>query len=1041
MHRGLLRQLKKAAGVDGASAVEALLVTAAQVSQRDDVPADVRNLLGNFGDFLGRVEATYQQYERDLDLRSRSLEISSQELNQVNDQLRAEGAARARALQSLRDTVRELLPTGDEGPDGVDGPVDDIESLSRLLARLVAEREHSRIELSNQQFALDQHAIVSITNVRGDIIYANDRFVEISGYSREELIGQNHRMIKSDKHPDAFFKDMWATLVAGKVWRQEVCNKAKDGHLYWVAATIVPFLNQAGKPYQYIAIRTDITARKAAEAKLKEQLHFIEQLVESISLPVYFKDEIGRYQGFNRAFEAFFGVQRQAWLGRTVRELIPGEMGEFHAIKDEVLCREGGTQQYEVALQLHNGERSAIYHKASLTRPDGGISGLVGTITDITELKAAEKAMQAAKETAENANRAKSEFLANMSHEIRTPMNGIIGMTDLALDTPLTEEQREYLQIVKSSSDALLTIINDILDFSKIEAGKLSIEVIAFDLPKLLNETLKTLSMRAHQKGLEIICDVGCDLPQRVLGDPGRIRQVLVNLIGNAIKFTQQGEIVLKAEHRGQTADGMVLVHLSVRDTGIGIPREKQGLIFEPFSQEDGSITRRFGGTGLGLTISSRLVTLMGGQIWVESTPGQGSTFHFTLALGEDHEVRPDVPPPIDLLGRHMLVVDDNAANRQVLTGLLNKWQIRSEAVQSGRDALTRLHMPGPRFDCILLDVQMPEMDGFSLAERLLDNPPPGGTPPIIMLTSGGIKGDAQRCRDLGINGYFSKPIANEELLSAFYQLFNTEAQAQAQASKREAELITRHSLREAHAMLEVLLVEDHPVNQKLVISILQKWGHQTTVAGNGQEALDWLESKAFDVVLMDMQMPVMGGVEATQRIRAREAAAGTARIPIIAMTANAMQSHRDVCMAAGMDDYLAKPIKAADLITKLAQWGDPARRPLQENTTFDYTQALTEADSEVIEIVADLFLSSVDSEFHDLQQAIEQQDAVKIQRIAHTLKGTLAIFSARPAVILAEEIERNASLGHSELNGLRVLLEDEVRQLRGPLERWIRRV
>jgi hypothetical protein len=773
MQKNLLRQLKRSIGV-GSESELADLLTSMDAAAASSGPA-LQGMLKGFGDLLARVNASYEQYERDLDLRTRSLELSSSELSESNEQLRLSLAAREHALRSMRETVRDLLPDTAPGSESATLADEDIAALSRRIAGLVAESEVGRRELANQKFALDQHAIVSITDTAGVIIYANDRFCEISGYPRADLIGQNHRIVKSGTHPAALFRDMWDTIAGGRVWRGEICNRARDGHLYWVSATIVPLLDDRGIPEQYIAIRTDITDRKRMETQLSEQLHLVEELIEAIPLPVYLKDTLGRYIRLNRAFEDFFHIRRENYIGRTLHDLLSPEDARVHAEKDAELFAAKGTQSYEAMVHSCDGEiHDAIYRKAVLTRRDGSVSALLGVIVDITDRKQAEREVVRAKEAAEAASRAKSDFLANMSHEIRTPMNGVIGMTDLALDTELTAEQREYLSIAKSSAESLLTVINDILDFSKIEAGKLQVENIAFDLHRLVADVLKPLAMRAHEKGIELISEVIHTVPRFVLGDPSRIRQVLVNLVGNAIKFTDRGEITLTTDLM-QQQHGHAIIHFAVRDTGIGIAEDKQDLIFDAFSQEDTSTTRKYGGTGLGLSICRRLVELMGGRIWLHSQLGEGSTFHFSVEL----------------------------------------------------------------------------------------------------------------------------------------QLAEPSASATGQ-------LITRHSLREARPMLNILLVEDHPTNQKLALGLLEKWGHQATLAQNGQEAIDILDRQSFDVVLMDMQMPVMGGIEATEHIRAREAERHLPRTPIIAMTAAAMQDDRDACLAAGMDDYLSKPIKVRELQQKL---------------------------------------------------------------------------------------------------------------------------
>ncbi len=786
MHKTLARQLRRALSVQETDDLAALFAAARQAAVLPGLDGKVAALLGNLEDLVARIDGTYEQSDRDLELRSRSLDLSSQELNDSNARLRADLEIRNRAVESLRDAVKGLL--GAAHDPAVEAS-EDLAALSRIVANLVHEREEQRTQLDNLKFALDEHAIVSITDLGGRITYANERFCRVSGYAREELLGRNHRILKSGRHDQVFFKSMWETIVAGRVWHGEICNRAMDGQEYWVAATIVPSLDAQGRPYEYIAIRTDITNRKQVEQQLTE-----------------------------------------------------------------------------------------------------------------------------ARNAADAANRAKSEFLANMSHEIRTPMNGIIGMTELALETRLDNDQREYLEVVRSSANALLTLINDILDFSKIEAGKLTVEQIPFDLRVTVAETLKSLTLRAHQKGLEVAYDIGAEVPARVIGDPGRLRQVLVNLVGNAIKFTERGEVVVTVGlESGDTQN--VSLQFDVRDSGIGIPADKLEQVFEAFTQEDASTTRKYGGTGLGLAISNRLVELMDGRMWVESTPGAGSHFHFTARFGIDRTEPLPESAPAELKGRMALLVDDSAINSEILGKQLSRMGMQHARVASAGDAQAWLETQ-PRPDAILLDAQMPDRDGFELAGWVREQPTLARLP-MIMLTSGAMRGDAQRCRENGIVAYFPKPVAENELRRALATLLGA-GSTQAVAGDALPPLLTRHELRQQAATLDVLLVEDNPINQKVATHLLGKWGHRVTVANNGQEALDRLDGAHFDVVLMDMQMPVMGGVEATQRIRRRETEQNLPRLRIVAMTANALEADRTACLAAGMDDYLSKPFKAAELAAKL---------------------------------------------------------------------------------------------------------------------------
>ena len=843
-------------------------------------------------------------------------------------------------------------------------------------------------------------------DLNGAYTEVNQRMLEMHGFnSRDEMLGKSGLELVAPFDLERTMAGMKDILEQGAVVSQEYTALKADGSEFPVDVTGALLRDASGNPVGFVGTSKDITERKKMETALRRETAKLSAMISGMEEGAIFADAQDRIIEVNPFFTRFVGMDRNEIIGKELWDFHQGAVADKLHEHFQRFRTEPGSES--VIIQRSLGEAQVIMRMQPIYR-EGIYDGVLLNVIDVTEIAKA-------RQEAEEANRAKSEFLANMSHEIRTPMNGIIGMTELALDTELTEEQREYLEIVRTSADALLELINDILDFSKIEAGKLDMEIIDFDLQDVVASAVEALAPRAHEKGLEFISHIKSDVPCALMGDPNRLRQIFINLASNAVKFTSEGEIVVRAEKESETEHEVVL-YCSVTDTGIGVPLDKQKPLFESFTQGDGSTTRKYGGTGLGLAISKQLVEMMGGRIWIESEPGAGSTFYFTAHFQRQSKTvaKPALPEQVDIKDMPVLVVDDNATSRRVLEEMLVNWQMKPTSVDSGQAALSamkRAKDSGELFPLALLDVCMPEMDGYAVAERISQDPELAEVK-IIILSSAAEHDAADRCRELGIAARLMKPIRQSSLLDTIMGVLGTTLQSKGRAC--------HIPLGKSQRSLHILLAEDNAVNQRLAVRVLEGRGHTVVVAENGKEAVSALEKESFDLILMDVQMPEMDGLEATAAIREKEKTTG-AHIPIIAMTAHAMKGDRERCLEAGMDDYVSKPIKVKELhqviegllsIPADSEKGAPEGQLIDDLINRTEVMERVGGDMELLAEITELFLEDCPKLLSEIQDSIVRRDNAALEHNAHALKGSVSNFAAASAVEAAFKLEKMGSDG-----------------------------
>ena len=936
----------------------------------------------------------------------------------------------------------------------------------------ITERKQAKEELQKLSTAVEQSpASVVITDTQGIIEYVNPKFCDVTGYSAEEALGQNPRVLKSGQTPQEVYDELWQTITAGEEWRGELINRKKNGELYWEAVSISAIKSAAGAITHYLAIKEDITEQKQMEASIREKearfRAYFEHSQVGMAVTTPAKGWIEANGQLQRMLGYTFDELRQlTWVELTHPEDLDADVKQF----DRLLA--GEIEHYAIDKRFTRKDGEIVYTDLTVScirDATGDVLNVLASFQDITERKKMDNDLRARiqeldeaqsamlnmmedldeeKAKAEAATQAKSDFLANMSHEIRTPMNAVIGLSHLALKTELTPKQQDYLDKIQSSANSLLGIINDILDFSKIEAGKLDIEAVDFNLEDVLENLGSLVTVKAQEKkDLEVLFATEADVPRFLVGDPLRLGQVLLNLSGNAVKFTETGEIVVATRIKAQK-DNRLTLQFTISDTGIGLTEEQIGKLFQSFSQADTSTTRQYGGTGLGLTISKRLVEMMGGEIWVESQPGQGSQFHFTVVFGLGAEkARRHFVPDHNLRGVKTLVVDDNATSRTIFKEMLESFTFDVHLTASGEEALSELEAAREPFELVLMDWKMPGLDGIETARRIKSNQHLTKIPAIIMVTAYGREEVMRMSEKVGLEGFLLKPVNASILFDAVMQAMG----GKAAAGKAQRQLVDADTGLTQIAGANILLVEDNEINQQVAREILEGAGLVVTLAGNGLEGVNAVKAGAYDAVLMDVQMPVMDGYTATGKIRAWESASDDRQpIPIIAMTAHAMAGDAEKSLQAGMNDHVTKPIDPAQLFAALQKWIAPLeksrRSPVPQGLQPETKEDDLPAALPGFDLPAGLkrlmgnrslyrkLLGDFGRECRDagplLHDACAAEDFHQVDQLAHRLKGAagnLGATQVQEAALALETLAKGATPRTSELQTCRRVLEEAL--------------